>query len=446
MTVFSVSRERPVYRTRKRPLIEPHFQLTYTIETYDGVGAGTFNSTMLPPINTGAIMHDVVVPNYESLRARGALIFNPMSSSITTTHGNPATITDTYNERPYGAWRATQTSTVWKSRNANSTLFPTVTPPSTPKELESEVVTLAFADAYNSAGQAFVDMLEAGDTLRMLADTFRRAVKLARRTVRYGPFPKGSRKFPKLHTRGSIRGLASGTGRAVTHTGNAWIEWRYGWQPLLLSIDEYLTAMQAVQATIRVFGRAAKTSASEASSIKTTTSSGWANCTLTTDGTVVVRNDYGCSAVAAVEIPMSVARAMGCSSDAIPSAAWEVVPFSFVVDWFVDVGSWIQAVCAPPGTKFLGSSLTTRSVITTRRVAKFHDASSWSGSSSSYSTRTRQGGSDTWTVVSTNKARRVDVRPPDLPPLKAGSLSLNHSLDAIALAIAQLRSIASVRR
>lgn len=33
--------------------------------------------------------------------------------------------------------------------------------------------------------------------------------------------------------------------------------------------------------------------------------------------------------------------------------AWELVPFSFVVDWFVPVGRWIQSVFPPAGLEFL---------------------------------------------------------------------------------------------
>jgi len=39
------------------------------------------------------------------------------------------------------------------------------------------------------------------------------------------------------------------------------------------------------------------------------------------------------------------------------SVAWELVPFSFVVDWFVPIGSWIQNVVPPQGVSFVSGHL-----------------------------------------------------------------------------------------
>jgi hypothetical protein len=38
--------------------------------------------------------------------------------------------------------------------------------------------------------------------------------------------------------------------------------------------------------------------------------------------------------------------------------AWELVPFSFVLDWLVPVGTWLQSLDATLGVKFVGGCRT----------------------------------------------------------------------------------------
>jgi hypothetical protein len=43
------------------------------------------------------------------------------------------------------------------------------------------------------------------------------------------------------------------------------------------------------------------------------------------------------------------------------SLAWNLVPWSFVVDWFLPIGSVLEALSAPAGLKFVGGTKSTRS-------------------------------------------------------------------------------------
>jgi hypothetical protein len=45
----------------------------------------------------------------------------------------------------------------------------------------------------------------------------------------------------------------------------------------------------------------------------------------------------------------------GTSLYRIPVALWEVVPFSFVVDWFINIGDYVGAISPKVGVKVLGS-------------------------------------------------------------------------------------------
>jgi len=51
----------------------------------------------------------------------------------------------------------------------------------------------------------------------------------------------------------------------------------------------------------------------------------------------------------------------------IPSTAWEIIPFSFVVDWFANVGAFIKAITPKVGITKLGDCTTTTLTMQTNR-------------------------------------------------------------------------------
>jgi len=62
--------------------------------------------------------------------------------------------------------------------------------------------------------------------------------------------------------------------------------------------------------------------------------------------------------------------------------AWELVPFSFVVDWAIPVGDWISSLDAARGYEFLGGTLTERRY----HISKFRSASQFGGKNRSHLT------------------------------------------------------------
>jgi hypothetical protein len=48
----------------------------------------------------------------------------------------------------------------------------------------------------------------------------------------------------------------------------------------------------------------------------------------------------------------------GLSFQEIPIAVWELLPYSFVADWFFNIGDYVQAITPKPGVKLLGGSYT----------------------------------------------------------------------------------------
>lgn len=68
---------------------------------------------------------------------------------------------------------------------------------------------------------------------------------------------------------------------------------------------------------------------------------------------VYVRLDFHPSSFDYLHIP----AALGLTNPA--SVAWELVPFSFVVDWFAPVGDWLNALDATLGYSFLSGTRST---------------------------------------------------------------------------------------
>lgn len=106
---------------------------------------------------------------------------------------------------------------------------------------------------------------------------------------------------------------------------------------------------------------------------KTTRASGSASATRSDDlnilhdhcVTICRRNIYDtvvCRATALDDLDMSRAEALGFSTKGLLTLPWELVPYSFVVDWFLNVSDVLNALAPVPGWKLLGSCLVTRRV------------------------------------------------------------------------------------
>jgi hypothetical protein len=96
------------------------------------------------------------------------------------------------------------------------------------------------------------------------------------------------------------------------------------------------------------------------------------------------------------EFDLGVSK-FGLSISQIPSAAWELVSYSFVVDWFVNVGKYIAAITPTIGTKRLAEWYTIRDITTRHEVL-----GSLTAVSSLYSAT---GGGDSYTSVTETRLR-----------------------------------------
>lgn len=172
-----------------------------------------------------------------------------------------------------------------------------------------------------------------------------------------------------------------------------WLTWKYGWQPLLGDVHSAVTKLmdeegQPRKITVKAGGR--ERFYSYDAGIDSPMGTGPA---FKVDRVVRgihssnVRLDY-------VENQHPALRTLCQEGLTNPLAlAWELVPFSFVVDWFLPVGNFFNCLDATLGWDFLGgscSSVTRMNYkVTNPRLSPDNTPGAWSGSCSATGKATR---------------------------------------------------------
>jgi hypothetical protein len=156
--------------------------------------------------------------------------------------------------------------------------------------------------------------------------------------------------------RGNFRGALNHLGQAATGRNStlpkSWLEMQYAWKPLLSDVHgAFQELVFADTAKFRVTARG-KWSAKDEGSYVYSSSYGSKRITYQRESGVRVRLDY---------VPgntfFSTLSRVGLTNPA--EIAWELVPFSFVVDWFSPIGDFLSSLDAAFGWTFMSGSCST---------------------------------------------------------------------------------------
>jgi hypothetical protein len=281
---------------------------------------------------------------------------------------------------------------------------------------DSQVLQQISSLKFNAA-QAFA---ERGQTTRMLTKSIARAVAvisalrkgnisganalISQRVKDFRP-PRKRKKIIKAPTHDEFSSL--------------WLEYQYGWKPFLQDIygaAELLAATVVANPPVRATGKS-KLILRDAG-LHTTSGLGldwqWESETsVKVSIDFVMEND----AIRALQ-------QTGISNPAL--LAWELLPYSFVVDWFLPVGQFLENLAAPAGLRFGSGFRTVKSSFYVHSIVAKHANASLSPGGIA-----KEGASIT-------REKIITFPLPGLPSFK-NPVSLTHAANAVSL-VSQLFS------
>lgn len=221
-----------------------------------------------------------------------------------------------------------------------------------------------------------------------------------------------------------ILGLKEARKRPLRSSADALLEYRFGWAPLVEDVSNSMKIMTQGLPSILVVGRAYSEGI-----IKNVADSNNGNTVVTGyDSIESYRASWKLRArVRGIDPNLMRANQLGLVNPA--AVAWELVPFSFVVDYFVNVGDWLNGF-----TDLYGYELTdqTRSL---RQIGASKDTRTWY---SVYDPSTRH----TWTGTGRRAELQRTVGPFPGPTLRFHNdvaLPFWRAATSVALLVQMLR-------
>lgn len=243
---------------------------------------------------------------------------------------------------------------------------------------------------------------------------------------------EGCRKLLSKILKSEERHLRRKAMTAARAAGNAWLEYRYGWRPLIMDCEKI------VDEAMKFHGKlGAKVSVARAQSeVKNSESRSWAAtagnpCSGSFSLSERAKNSVGIRYAVAPRTPQEQLNAIfSTRASDLPATIWECIPYSFVIDWFANVGDWVQAIVPVPGLVLQGHWVTSlsESVLTMEGKSVSTTPNTWNGSF----------GAETVTQFRYNRV--VNPPLPVTPELRWSSKPFNvqHQADGISLLLGPL--------
>jgi hypothetical protein len=294
------------------------------------------------------VMSDWVVPRYKTRSAKGEIFNNPLTTVITEYEDVAVTLTDerlnisrpdsgqTSAVMPVGDIRdGTMPASALIGCSAYALSFEHV-PDIDEVPLQQLAVTGAHANIDFSEASLYETFGEMDETVMFMRHTFKRAIRIFR-AVR-----KKELKFLKKEIK-------------LKELRDRYMEYRYAVRPLVYDVRNAVSAF-----TVGIPGRNRftfrKTERSKETDRRTYTgaNSNW-------DAVKTSSREVVCVAGVLTELnDLSQSQIWGL--DRPLDAMWELTPFSFIADWFFNIGQTISAFAPNPGVKNLASWVTTSTI------------------------------------------------------------------------------------
>lgn len=307
------------------------------------VASTTSNTTMVGELIS---MTDEVIPRYRARVAKGEVFFNPMRWSRVVSL--PEVGTGRWVRKRVNSITCNDVPQKWEHRNTGMTPYVCLTAAGisgpygsipvpvgsvfTPDEvaaMQSEVSTRVMA----SRGLSDSNLFESIAEINQLASAVT------------GPL-QGLRSFLQQRTPKALVMGASG----------AWLAYRYGVRPFVNDIEAILKGLKKNVGKQRKTTRASLSQ--ERINTRVANSAGWGGYYSKVQ--IQTLDNISIRAMSLDEYVADFSSNIGFTGKGLAGLPWELIPFSFVADWFVNVGDFLYAYIPAFGYKQLGSCLTTK--------------------------------------------------------------------------------------
>jgi len=195
--------------------------------------------------------------------------------------------------------------------------------------------TKAWADSIGNEAQILVFLAELKKTIALLLHPIQ---NLSR-------FLDKVKRDKYADPRSSVKALT-----VAEYLALEWLTYRFGVRPLLSDIRNIVKAVHKPRKTGRKRAKGSNT-LERTSTVRRTIDFGRVRQTydLITTHSYTAR----CGFIYAAELDVS--DFLGFQFKNIPDAIWELISYSFVVDWFFNIGDWVKALTAYASTPTLGA-------------------------------------------------------------------------------------------
>lgn len=321
---------------------------------YNDVRAFTGNVPDLNPVrpesklirvqSTDRITTDHVIPDYHARIRAGEVINNPYNSRLRTTYRGGALheLREEFDGNPQSRWHIySGNRDILKSTTSDDIFYVNNVWKYQHKvdEMLNRVRLEATARAKSSSAQTLATLGELKKTVGFITGNMRSIAQLLKQAKRR--FKNG---VPKSAQHLSFRDLVS---LYPKKWSEIWLGYRYGIRPLVYDINNHLEALESLGQPLRV-----KFSSSDSLRLEDEFEVGnysinyaaekYHRAKITMNYSNQHTIDVSSGILAEWDVSnLTPVKAFGL--DAVASSAWELVPFSFVIDWLFNIGTLIQA-------------------------------------------------------------------------------------------------------